>query len=175
MHRRGLALGLVVLVGFVALFSQSRAAFSETYRSTQAVLGTGSVKLSLSTPEILSTERWKPGDSQLVRSTITNTGSLPVILDGKISGAWEDTTLDASIVSMPTITLYREPDTAEVIASKLSVEEWFEFGVEPESQYALKPGETWEVQVEYQLADVAESAYQQQNYLTTIELIATQH
>jgi len=168
---------LVVVGGLVFIVGVAYAYFTSQDVSADLVFKTGSLKINLIDPAQLDFSNLMPGDKRTVDYSVKNTGTVPVNLKGKFSGAWSDETLDNSKLA-PVKLEYQADDGnwVSLVENGPSYEtEYFYANENNQSQlFELAPEATVNWRVTFQLAEDVADEYQNQEFKVKLHMAAKQ-
>jgi len=164
-----LSLGLIVAGGVTAYFTHQAS-------TQQIVVSTGSLAIEIGETNPIRFDNLLPGQEQEITWTVSNTGSTPVALKGKIEGNWEDQNLLGADLKMIDV-------SAQIDGSWLSLasdladpgSEFFLSATGQENDLMnLAAGEIIPMRLKFILDSQVLDDYQNQNYGLSVHLAAKQ-
>jgi len=175
MKRRLLkAIGIVFCLGLV-LTGGVMAYFTSKATTQQVVVGTGSLAITIDETTPLQFDNLLPGEEKIISWTVTNTGSTPVNIKGKIQGLWEDEALTGGLLATSV-----EAQVAGEWLSLLSVptginqEFFFSSTGQENALISLAKAESLPMRLKLQFDSQAPDEYQNQTYNLSVHLAAKQ-
>jgi len=175
MKRRLLkAIGIVFCLGLV-LTGGVMAYFTSKATTQQVVVGTGSLAITIDETTPLQFDNLLPGEEKIISWTVTNTGSTPVNIKGKIQGLWEDEALTGGLLATSV--------EAQVVGEWLSLlsvptginqEFFFSSTGQENALISLAKAESLPMRLKLQFDSQAPDEYQNQTYNLSVHLAAKQ-
>jgi predicted ribosomally synthesized peptide with SipW-like signal peptide len=169
------ALVAVASVASVATWSYFTA--NDTSEDNEFITGTMQIDIDQTMESLpVVVDNWAPGQSEVVRFNVDNTGSLPVHLKGYAAGTWGDPGLDDGMVKVTKVE-YKNGSTWTDItssASGLTGEYYYSPNGTDSSLYELAAGSSEEFRLTVEFDASADNSYMNKTYTAEIHMAAKQ-
>lgn len=167
---------LLIALMSVFVFMTTQAFFTDVNSSSENVFVSGSLSVAVTQDEVLTVENWRPGEEYALAFLVTNTGSMPLEVKGKLHGAWGQSYLDPEIVEIISFERNISGNWVTVNATGLTVDQEFylsQDGTEATLQ-SLQAGESAEFRATIRLSEDTPDEYQNQMFATSLHIAGKQ-
>lgn len=163
----------LVLLTILTLFiiGTTGAYFNSKAQSLENVFTAGTLSVEINQQQVAEINGWKPGDIESYEFYVENTGELPVYIKGYVSGQWNDSALDPSVVEVTSI---ERKSHGNWIPLVLDDEFYFSQNGSSEQLFELAPQETSEFRVTTKLSETVGDEYQEKQYAAQVHVAARQ-
>ena len=174
-----ISLGIIGIAA-VAVVGATGAYFSDVKTSADNTFTAGTLTISIDqTMETINPviSNWAPGDTELVRFNVDNTGSLPVNLRGFANGTWNNSTLVDTLVKVTKVEYYNAAGNwVTIIANTAGLmgKYYYSSNGTNSGLYELAGGATEQFRLSVYFDSAADNAYQGKTYTASLTMEAKQ-
>lgn len=167
---------LLIALMSVFVFMTTKAFFTDVQSSSENIFVSGNLSVAVSQDEVLSVQNWKPADEHMITFAVTNTGTVPTQVKGKLVGAWNQSNLDAGVVEITAFERKVGLDWVPVQAGSIEMGEEFYLSADgtPENLQVLQSEETVELRITTRLSATTPDEYQNQTFAASLHIAGKQ-
>jgi hypothetical protein len=167
---------LIIAIVSIFAFVATKAFYTTTEKSEDRVFVTGTLDLSITSDDILTVANWRPGDINALDLDVQNTGTLPVLVKGRLDGSWDESGLDSNMLEISSIDMIVNGISYKIAQGEIHIGDEFYFS--PDGTIAglfdINSGDVVTLNIATKLSDTTPDEYQNKTFTASLHIAGKQ-